>query len=312
MIERFIDAHHHLWDLSEHRYPWLRPPLEPVTDELTALRRDYDAPTFLAQVGSAPLRGSVHVEAAFDPADPVAETRWVARQAEAWGVPTVAVAAARLQQPNLEQILAAHQEHSLVRGIRQMLNWTPTEPVAERDGLLEDRAWLRGLSVLGRLGLSFDLQVFPHQLDLATKVIAGQPETSFVLDHGGFGQMGTPARLALWKRGISRLAKLPNVTVKASSYVSIDPTFSLTGLTDYLLTLINAFGADRVMFASNFPVDGRYLTYEQLLDQYDKALAALSDSERDAIFYRTAAIVYRIPDQPRPVDRGPYNEKRTK
>lgn len=295
MIERLIDAHHHLWDLSEGRYPWLRPPAPGMApDDLASLREPYPASAFLADVGRAPLRGSVHVEAAFDPTDPVAETRWLAGQVQAWRVPTVAVAAARLQAPELDRILAGHLEYGFIRGVRQMLNWTPQEPVAERDGLLTDPAWRAGLTRLSPLGLSFDLQVFPHQLPLAAEVATVNPELTIVLDHGGFCQRATPERVAAWRSGLRLLARHPNVSVKASSYASVDPTFAPDGLTRYVGELFDVFGAGRVMFGSNFPVDRRHVSYQKLLAQYDHTLTGYSASERAGFFYANAARAYRL------------------
>jgi len=271
------------------------PPAPQTDDDLTSLRRDYEAPDYLKDAAHLPLVGSVHVEAAHDPADPAAETAWVAQQRHRYGLPTVAVAGVRLQSPSLQATLEAHTRHPFVRGVRQMVNWTPEEPVAERDGLLDDPAWLAGLDLLGRYGLSFDLQVFPHQLHRAAHVAATRPQQLFVLDHGGYCQRRTADRDRLWTEGLTELSALPNVVIKASSYPSIDPSMNPEGLRRFLQIILDAFGPQRTMFASNFPVDGRFTSYQNMVDAYDSALVGLSEQERDAFFHTTAATNYRFP-----------------
>lgn len=302
--DRLVDAHHHLWDLGRNRYPWLQdgPPIDEDTSGLAAIRRDYLPGDYLRDTATTRILASVHVEAASDPDDPVRETRWVEEMATESGVPSAIVAFARLERPGLEALLDTHGRTAALRGIRQMLNWEPEEQVAERAGILDDPRWAEGLDALIERDLSFDLQVFPSQLLRAVEVLETRPDLRVVLDHGGFLQEGTPERWRTWEAGIRRLARLPNVTVKVSSYLSVDPRIDRPGWHDGLQRFVDAlaaaFGPDRMMFGSNLPVDGRFASFERIVASVARATCGWSPRDRDALFVDVARRVYRIPERP--------------
>lgn len=293
---RFIDAHHHLWDLRNMRYPWLQdgPPIEEDTSGLAPIRRDYLPCDFRSDTAWLPLVASVHVEAAHDPESPVRETQWLDRTAAHERVPTVIVAFARLEDPGLEELLDAHARSPRLRGIRQMLNWEPQERVAERPDLLTDARWESGLALLAERGLVFDLQVFPSQLQQAADVVARNSDVTFVLDHGGYLQPRNPKRSRVWRDGIRQLAESPNVFVKASSFASVDPAYAASGLRSFLDELREVFGPNRVMFGSNFPVDRRFIGYREQVEAHAAVTRGWGERDRDRYFFANAADVYRI------------------
>ena len=284
---RVVDAHHHLWDLDRLRYPWLQ---GPPTPGVAGLQRNYLVPDLLADAGEVPLVASVHVEAAHDPADPVAETRWLQGVSDASGFPHAIVAAARLDAPGVADVLDAHREHRAVRGIRHMLDRDARGEQAPTR-LLDDPAWRRGYRLLADRGLVFDLQVLPAQLARAAAVVAAE-DVVVVLNHGGYHVPADPDVERLWRAGLRELARCPNAYVKVSGYDTVDPTWS--GFRAYLLTLLEAFGPDRTMFASNFPVDGRTTTYGALVAACTEVVAELTDAESDAFFAGTALRIYGI------------------
>ena len=148
--------------------------------------------------------------------------------------------------------------------------------------------------MLPGLGLSFDLQVFPHQLQRAAELIASEPEIVFILDHGGYMTLRTDEEDQLWLSGIRAIARHPNVSVKVSDYATVDPTFNLAGYIGFVRTLVDTFGPDRTMFASNFPTEGRIVSYHDLVVAFGLATRNLSSSERTRVFSETAARVYRL------------------
>lgn len=294
-VLRLVDAHHHLWDLGVGSYPWLqRPPDETETGSAdVGLRRNYLVADFLEDAAGLPLLGSVHVEAAADPRDPLAETRWLQETADVDGFPTAIVAHAFLERDDVSEQLAAHATAPALRGIRQMLDLDPWTGESTETALLTDPAWLEGLRRLGPLGLVFDLQVLPSQLGLAADVAERTGEVTFVLNHGGYHVPGSEDAERLWQRGIAAIARCPNVVVKASGYDTVDPSWPQDGVDRFLGTLIDAFGPDRVMFASNFPVDGRSITYSRLVEMDRQALRHLDADDRDRFFYRNAVRTYQ-------------------
>jgi predicted TIM-barrel fold metal-dependent hydrolase len=293
---RIADSHHHLWDLGQNRYPWLQGEPEDPGDPsgVGMLQRDYLVEDLLADAGGLPLVGSVHVEAAHDPAEPVRETAWLQSLTDKTGFPTAIVAAALLEAPDVADVLAAHREHPAVRGIRQMLDRNPATGAAEETPLMDDAAWRRGFGLLAPAGLSFDLQVLPSQLDVAARLAADFGETVFVLNHGGYHVPASPDQHELWRAGLARLARQPNVVVKVSGYDAVDPSWARPGYADYVLTLLDAFGVDRVLFGSNFPVDRRTIGYRDLVDATLSVTQQLTADEQDRLFCRNTARVYRI------------------
>ncbi len=295
-VERIADSHHHLWDLRQNRYPWLQGEPEDPADPsgVGMLQRDYLVTDLLADTAGLPLLASVHVEAAHDPADPVRETRWLQAVSDRDGFPTVIVAAATLEAPDAADVLTAHREHAAVRGIRQMLDRNPVSGVPEETALMDDPKWRRGFARLAPLGLSFDLQVLPSQLDVAARLAADFADTVFVLNHGGYHVPASAQQRDLWRRGVALLARQPNVVVKLSGYDAVDPDWSGDGYGDYARTLLDAFGVDRVLFGSNFPVDRRTISYPALVTATVAVTSELTADERDRLFYRNTVRTYRI------------------
>lgn len=295
-VRRIADSHHHLWDLGQNRYPWLQGEPEDPRDPtgVGMLQRDYLVEDLLADTEGLPLMASVHVEAAHDPAEPVRETAWLQSLTDKTGFPTAIVPAAVLEAPDVSGVLAAHREYPAVRGIRQMLDRNPVTGASQETDLMDQAAWRRGLGLLAPAGLSFDLQVLPSQLGVAARLAADFGETVFVLNHGGYHVPASPEQYELWRTGIVRLARQPNVVVKVSGYDAVDPSWARPGYADYVLTLLDAFGVDRILFGSNFPVDRRTISYRDLVDATLSVTQQLTADERDRFFCRNTARVYRI------------------
>jgi predicted TIM-barrel fold metal-dependent hydrolase len=285
-----VDAHHHLWNLEQGRYPWLQSAPDPngLIGDYSAIRRNYLAADFAADCAPVGVVRSVHVEAAHDPDDPVGESRWLQEVADRHGFPHGIVAAARLEDPRVDEVLEAHTAFANMRGIRQMLD--------RGDGLqlIGERAWERGLARLPAYGLSFDLQVNPDQLVSAADLARRHPELVFVLNHSGMPQGRTPEALEEWRSGLRRLAEQPNVVAKVSGLGMFDHSWSAESIRPYVEEMIAVFGVDRCMFGSNFPVDKLYGSYPALVDAYLQLVEGLSHDERRAFFYDNAVRVYRL------------------
>lgn len=293
---RVVDAHHHLWDLGTGRYPWLQGPRQ-SPDDLSGIgpfQRTYRVGDLLAAAAGVPLIASVHVEAAWDADSPTQETRWLQSVAGDTGFPQAIVAAAHLEDPHAARILDEHLASENVRGVRQMLDWDPRPGAAQPPKLLGDPDWVAGLALLAPRNLSFDLQVLPNQLGAAARVVRRYPDTVFILDHGGYHMARDPAAECTWRAGIQLLAACPNVCVKTSGYDAVDRSWAPAGFRMFIRTLVEAFGPDRTMFASNFPIDARGIHFPQLVALCRWALDDLTKEERDAFFAATAAQIYRL------------------
>lgn len=290
----FIDAHVHLWDLSHIRYPWLTPPFadDGPNGSVEPIARDYGLDDYLADAQGWDVRGIVHVDAGADPADALRETDWLQAQADTRGMPNAIVAFADLADPDVERLLAAHAERANVRGIRQIVNWhaDARRTYSPRD-VTQDDAWARGFALLGKYGLSFDLQAYPGQFAPLAGLIARHPDTPVIVNHTG---MAVPGEWDVWRAGMRALACLPNVATKLSGMGFTHRPWSLPQARAYVLEAIDIFGADRAMIASDFPTDKLFGSFARHLDAYADITSGFSPDERRALFAGNANRLYRL------------------
>lgn len=262
--------------------------------DYASIRQTYDAESYLRDMAGIALVGTVHIEAAAD--DPLAETQWLEEQAEAHDIPTALVVGCRLEAVTARDDLLAHlHASSRVRGVRQMLNWH-TEPhlrSADRPDLLVDPSWRRGLDVLRELDLSFDLQVYPHQLRDAADVTREFPEVRFVLNHGGTLATGSPSERAARSEGLRLLARQPNVFVKLSGFGINNPERGEAAVRAWFGELLEIFGSDRAMLGSDYPVDKLH-SDENPLSVLCELSGALPPADDYDLRIGTAARVYRL------------------
>jgi predicted TIM-barrel fold metal-dependent hydrolase len=287
---RVVDAHQHLWDFEANPYPWLS---DTAPGSVAERLGCYGVEEYRRDVADWAIAATVHVEANWDPRDPVGETRWLQAVHDRCGMPTAIVAAARLEAPDVRETLEAHLRHPLVHGIRQLLNWAedPEMRSVDRADLMVDAAWRRGFALLAPLGLSFDLCVFPPQMPDAATLAAAHPETSIVLNHVGFPDLLGDDR-PQWREGMRRLADCANVTVKLSGLVQ--PGRTAEQMREYVEETLEIFGCERAMFASNLPVEHLGGSPDAFVEVLRQALAGRSAAERDAVWGATAANVYRL------------------
>ena len=220
----------------------------------------------------------------------------------------------------VEDVLRAHIHVAggRFRGIRNSASYDPDPnvlgPLAGRnDGLYRDRDFRAGFKTLHRLGLSFDAWLLEPQLPELIDLARAFPDTTIVLDH-----VGTPLgiasykgrreeRFAAWRENIRSLATCQNVTAKLGglamafcgfpSFASKPPAHSEQLAREwkpYIETCIEAFGVDRCMFESNFPVDIGSCSYPVLWNAFKRIAQSYSATEKAALFSGTAARVYRL------------------
>jgi len=300
-----VDAHHHLWipergdpDIG---YGWLRDVGAPKPfGDPTPIQRDYEWAEYAAESHAHRLVGSVHVQTDGALPDPVAETAWVQSVFECTGLPHAIVGLVDLSSPGLDATLAAHRRHPAFRGVRQILSRLDARPelsFAPRH-FLREASWRRGYATLAAHALSFDLQLYPEQMDEAADFLADHPEVPVIVDHAGSPHDDSPAGIALWTHGIARLAALDHVTIKLSGFGMFDAGWSADTVRRRIETVLGRFGTARVLWGSNFPVD-------RLMASFDHGVAAIAtclddlgdgpdDDARRAVFADNARRLYRL------------------
>lgn len=293
-LKAIVDAHHHLWSLGRVSYPWLEARgVRRFFGDPTPIQRDYRVADFRADHGDLPVVQSVHVQVGAAPGAEVDETRWLDREADMAGLPSAIVAYADLASPDLGAILDAHRAASpRLRGVRQIVARHPEEDA--RTGapdLLADPAFLRGLRVLAERGLSFDLQLTAPLLSRAAALFGEVPDLAVALCHCGSPWDRSPEGLRSWREGLRRFAALPRATVKISGLGMFDPGWTPASLRPIVEGALAAFGPDRAMWGSNFPVDKLYRGYGEL---FDAVAAIVPEKDRPAVFAGTARRFYRL------------------
>jgi predicted TIM-barrel fold metal-dependent hydrolase len=293
-----IDAHHHFWDVGMSKHPWLvpTPAQEMVFGDPAPLYRNYLPADLEADARGQDLVASVHIEAGWDRSDPVGETAWLSQLAQARRLPTALVVYAPLDDPDVGKVLEAQVAYPLVRGVRFVLSWheDPRKSFVQRSDYMVDRRWLEGFAMLARFVLSFDLMLYPGQMADAARLAARFPETLILVNHAGSPADRDSEGMSRWRRGLRALAAQPNVRIKISDLVAYDHDWTLESLRPVVLECIEAFGTDRAMFASDFPVAGLHATYDQVFGSFKTIVADLSPVEQRCLFHDNAQRDYRI------------------
>lgn len=292
-----IDSHHHLWDLSMRRHPWLAPDGGVTAlGDLAYLRRDYLVDDFARDAAGSGVVGSVHVEALWDPArDPVEETAWLDSLPLRDGIAARCVAGCRLQDPRAGEILAAQAAHGRVAGIRQTLRWHP-DP-AQRwsaEKYWETEAWQRGLSLLPRHGFLLELLMNPWAAQDVARLAAGHPGLTIVVNHCGSPMDRDAAGIARWRDGLAAMGQQPNIHLKLSNFPRYLSAPVASAAHEVLDPCLAAFGAARCLWGSDYPVARRDTSYAAALALFRQGIAGLPAAEQRALLHDNAARLYRF------------------
>lgn len=301
---RVVDAHVHFWRLDLGNQPWLENPQPNLLGDYSPMAHDFGPADLLAAAGNVEIAAAVHIEA--DAVDPVTETEWLAGlpgHAECADLPSALVVGADLSAPDARDVLARQIAASdRVRGVRQILN-VHADPLFDYVGrhYMREPAWRANFAVLAEFGLSFDLQLYPDQMPAAAILAAEHPDVTFVINHAGmYVDRSSVVGWRAWRDGLRRLAGLPNVAIKLSGFGMLDHDWTLGSIRPLIFEAIDAFGVERCLFASNYPVDGLYAGYDAIWHAYAEILSGASAMETAALFEHNARRVYRLGDAAAP------------
>ncbi len=288
----FIETHHHLWELDRFHYDWLTDPGWPGHNALLGdykmIRSTIGAPwRFFKEFYGQNVIKSVHVEAAYAGSDPVEETAWLDDVSKEFGMPNALVVFCDIEQDDGEEQLDRHLAASdLVRGVR--IRAHPDDP--------DTAAFKRGYAALGARGLSYELNASPGKLLSGRDVAAAYPDVQVILGHAGFPVQRDDDYFGQWKSEISQLAEVDHVAAKVSGFGMADNHWTIESIRPWVLHMIEAFGPNRIMFGTNWPVDILYATYMEQVDAYRSIIAeaGFSRDEQEGMLYRNAERFYRI------------------
>lgn len=292
-----IDAHHHFWQLGSGHHPWLEGDHDiPFRyGDYGAIKRDYLVEDFRRDHGRHNVVKSVHMEAEWDPADPVGETRWLHALHDSTGWPHAVVGQAWFARDDIAAVLAGHAAFPLVRSVRQKPAAAPSPEafVPGAPGSMAAPAFRRGYARLAKYGLHYDLQTPWWHLGEAADLARDFPDTLIILNHTGLPSDRSPDGIAGWRAGMERFAAEPNTAVKISGIGVPGRRWTPELQRTVVLETLQIFGAGRCMAASNFPVDSLCASYDEIFSGMKTLTAEMAEADRRAFFHDTALRIYR-------------------
>lgn len=290
-----IDAHHHIW--LQKDLPWLLGPEQPrIFGSYRSIMRDYEIEEFLADIADTGITKSVYVQANWSPNWFVDEVAWVQSVADTHGWPHGIVGYADFTVDDVRPQLDKLEGFALMRGIRQQLHWheKPMYRFAPHGDVARDPRVQKNVAYLAQYGWSFDLQVFPDQMDGAVELADACPDVTFILQHAGMLTDLSPAGWDHWRAQMKKLAKCPNVVTKLSAFGTFIHRNDPALIADMIRETVAIFGAKRCMFGSNFPIEKIWTSYAELFAAFQKGASELSKPQQKLIFNDTAKRVYRL------------------
>lgn len=272
-----IDSHQHFWRYSPESHAWL-------DDGMAALRRDFMPNDLAPQLGPAGFDGTVAVQAA----QSLDETRFLLELSREHAFIRGVVGWVDLRSAELESTLHELSHYERFKGVRHIVQSEPS-------GFLSDAAFRRGVAMLARFELSYDVLVYAHQLPEAYAFARALPDTRCVLDHVA-KPLVRAGQLEPWRSQLRQLAELPNVCCKLSGLVTEAAwnAWQPSQLLPFIDVAVEAFGAERLLVGSDWPMCLLAGSYADVMRVFSDYLASFSAAEQAAICGGNAGRVYRL------------------
>jgi predicted TIM-barrel fold metal-dependent hydrolase len=279
-----VDTHQHLWDLKQFKLPWIKPD--------SPLARNFVLDDYRKATEGLNVVKTVYMEVDVDPSQQDAEADYVielckdAERTRMYG----AVISGRPASDGFKKYVGRFKGSKHVKGLRQVLHGDGTKA-----GYCLEPAFVKGVRLLGKYGLSFDLCMRPGELLDGAKLIDQCPDTRFILDHCGNADVRAKDRTQ-WQKDIGEVAKRKNVVCKVSGIVaSARPgAWGADDLAPIVRHTLEVFGPDRVMFGGDWPVCTLAATYAQWVAALKEIMKGRSAEEQKKLFHDNAVKFYGL------------------
>lgn len=278
-----VDTHQHLWDLKRLTLPWL-----PTTGPLAG---DHTMADYLRATEGLGIERTVYMEVDVAPDQHRDEAAYALSLCGKRGSPMVgAVIGGRPASPDFGQYMAAFRGNPRVKGLRQVLH-APTTP----QGYCLQPEFVKGIRLLGEMGLVFDVCLPAAYLDDADRLAELCPDTRLVLDHCGNPNVQAGIQDS-WKRSMDRLARRPNMTCKISGIVASAKrgAWSAETLAPFVEHCRSAFGPDRIVFGTDWPVCTLVASPREWIEALRQIIAPWPTADRRKLLRDNAVRVYRL------------------
>ena len=273
-----IDSHQHFWQVGRFEYPWL-------TRALGVLYRDYLPAELEPILKHNKVAKTVLVQAS----NSLQETDWLLDLADENEFIAGVVGWVDLKSPLVGEQLDRFLRHNKFKGVRHLVE---SEPM---DDWLVQRDVLTGLKVLEARNVPYDLLVHPRHLKFVPEIVEACPNLRMVIDHLAKPPVASGA-VAGWKAEFRALAKFPNLSCKLSGLVTEadHATWTVEDLRPFVSVALEAFGADRLIFGSDYPVCLLAASYEHVIESFQTLLSELSSESREHVLATNASDFYKL------------------
>jgi L-fuconolactonase len=273
-----VDAHQHLWQIGRNGHEW-------PTPDLAAIHRDFESADLAGVLEGTGVTATVLVQS--QPSD--LETDWMLGIAAETGLIRGVIGWTGLAAPDAPARIRALARRPKLKGLRPML-----QGLAEDDWILRPEV-RPALTAMTDAGLSFDALVFTRHLPSIVTLAEAYPALTIVIDHGAKPPFARPEEMPLWRDRISLAAQCRNIACKLSGlFTELAPGQDRADALPVADHLLAAFGAERLMWGSDWPVADLAGGYHAWLDWTQSWLDNGHASAREAILYKTASALYRL------------------
>ena len=274
-----IDSHHHFWTIGRYAMPWME------DEALHRIRKSFTPQDLQALVNEHHVDQTVLVQTISS----VDETRWFLEIADEVDFVGGVVGWVDLTDSRVGEVLDDLVQSPYLVGIRHQVHDEPDTNWLARDDVQ------RGLREVARRGLVYDLLIRPSHLDVSCQIAQELDELSFAVDHiakPAISQRGWDD----WAGPIEKLAQFPNVSCKISGMIEEAnwSSWKPSDFAPYIEHVIQAFGTERVLFGSNWPVSDLAGTYGQVIEVVETNTTNLSEAERQRLFGENAVRLYKF------------------
>jgi L-fuconolactonase len=273
-----IDSHQHFWKYSVEEYGW-------INDQMSVLKRDFLPQDLFQELSSNGIDGSIAVQAR----QTVEETEWLIKLAEEYEFIRGVVGWMDIQSETFKHQLEKYSRRNKLVGIRHVVQDEPDDRFMLRSEFIE------GIRLLENYNLVYDILIFENQLPAAVELVARFPNQRFVLDHIGKPKISYTL-LNPWKSLITELAQYPGVYCKVSGMVTEADWYHWKNedFLPYLDTVFDAFGADRIMFGSDWPVCTVAASYHKVFEMVQDYIKQFSSDDQSKILGENAKQFYNL------------------
>lgn len=274
-----IDAHQHFWLFDPQRDAW-------ITNEMALLQRNFLPEDLQPLLQQHHFDGCIAVQA--DTSEK--ETEFLLSLTDQHAFIKGVVGWLDLCSDTINERLDHFSKHEKLKGLRHIVQ-------AEPDGFMLRTDFQRGISALEKYNLTYDILIFPHQLEEAIKLVATFPKQKFIVDHCAKPYI-KDGKIRIWQDHIEKLATFENVACKVSGLTTEADwkNWNNSTINPYLDAVFNAFGSKRLLFASDWPVcllAGNYAETVALIEDY---ISEFSKTEQQQIMGLNAATWYHLKD----------------